>query len=271
MRPTPYVASLRIYEPLSAFEPADRLRWQSIEVNDASYISEEELALRRLVVPEPPAGRPDGVHILEIDGERFVSPWATATRCWAALDNFKESLPSTVIPFFVSPAIEDVITAGVDLLEDKVPHILNETWVIPPRWFLLFQPSERHRGEDSNGVFTTARTTIALAKSRAQVAHETVVGAFGEGPVEQDLENLLAWLEMFHPNSYVELDYGGLATYLEKSLRDNGEDGLSADTSIEDVLHSLSGLAASDRMIAGQGYERLMSRWSHVRALESAN
>lgn len=271
MRPTPYVASLRIYEPLSAFEPADRLRWQSIDVNDSSYISEEELALRRLVFPEPPVGRPDGVHILEIDGERFVSPWATATRCWAALDNFKESLPSTVIPFFVTPAIEDVITAGVDLLEDKVPHILNETWVIPPRWFLLFQPSERHRGEDGNGVFTTARTTIALAKSRAQAAHETVVGAFGEGPVEQDLDNLLAWLEMFHSNSYVELDYGGLATYLDKSLRENGEDGLSADTSIEDVLHSLSGLAASDRMIAGQGYERLMSRWSHVQALESAN
>lgn len=271
MRPTPYVASLRIYEPLSAFEPADRLRWQSVDVNDSSYISEEELALRRLVFPEPPVGRPDGVHILEIDGERFVSPWATATRCWAALDNFKESLPSTVIPFFVTPAIEDVITAGVDLLEDKVPHILNETWVIPPRWFLLFQPSERHRGEDGNGVFTTARTTIALAKSRAQAAHETVVGAFGEGPVEQDLDNLLAWLEMFHSNSYVELDYGGLATYLDKSLRENGEDGLSADTSIEDVLHSLSGLAASDRMIAGQGYERLMSRWSHVQALESAN
>lgn len=271
MRPTPYVASLRIYEPLSAFEPVDRLRWQSIDVNGASYISEEELALRRLVFPEPPAGRPDGVHILEIDGERFVSPWATATRCWAALDSFKESLPSTVIPFFVTPAIEEVITAGVDLLEDKVPHILNETWVIPPRWFLLFQPSERHRGEDGNGVFTTARTTIALAKSRAQSAHEIVVSAFGDGPVEQQLEELVEWLEMFHPNSYVELDYGGLATYLEKSLRDNGEDGLSADTSIEDVLYSLSGLATSDRMVAGQGYERLMSRWSHVQALESAN
>lgn len=271
MRPTPYVASLRIYEPLSAFEPADRLRWQSIEVNDTSYISEEELALRRLVFPEPPAGRPDGVHILEIDGERFISPWATATRCWAALDTFKDSLPSTVIPFFITPAIEDVITAGVDLLEDKVPHILNETWVIPPRWFLLFQPSERQRGENANGVFTTVRTTISLAKSRAQSAHETVVSAFGEGPVEQDLENLLAWLEMFHPNSYVELDYGGLATYLEKSLRDNGEEGLSADTSIEDVLHSLSGLSASDGLIAGQGYERLMSRWRYVQALESAN
>ena len=271
MRPTPYVASLRIYEPLSAFEPADRLRWQAIAIDDASFIFEETLALRRLVFPEPPAGRPDGVHILEVEGERYISPWATATRCWAALDNFKDSLPSTVVPFFITPAIEDVITAGVDLLEDKVPHILNETWVIPPRWFLLFQPDERQRGEDAHGLFTTARTTIALAKSRAQAAHETVVSAFGEGPVEQDLENLLAWLEMFHPKSYVELDYGGLATYLDKSLRDNGEDGLLADTSIEDVAHSLSGLAAADGTLAGQGYERLMSRWRNVQSLESAN
>ena len=271
MRPTPYVSSLRIYEPLSAFEPADRLRWQAADIGENSFIFEEELALRRLVFPETPSGRPDGVHILEIDGERYVSPWATATRCWAALDNFKDSLPSSVIPFFVTPAIEDVITAGVDLLEDKVPHILNETWVIPPRWFLLFLPEERQRGEDVNGLFTTARTTIAHAKLRAKAAHETVVSAFGEGPVEQDLENLLEWLEMFHPKSFVELDYGGLANYLDKSLRDHGEDGLSADTSIEDVLRSLVGLAAADGALAGQGYERLMSRWRNVQALESAN
>ena len=271
MRPTPYVASLRVYEPLSAFEPADRLRWQSIDINDESYIREEEFALARTVVPEPPAGRPDGVHIIDIEGERYVAPWSTATRCWAALDNFKDSLPSTVVPYFVSPAMEDVITAGVDLLEDKVPHILNETWVIPPRWFLLFMPEERIRGENKDGLFTKARTTVANAKARAEVAHQTVVAAFGEGPVEQDLENLLVWLEMFHPKSYVELDYGGLALYLDKALRDNNEDGLLADTSIEDVLHSLSGLAASDGLMAGQGYERLMSRWRRVQALESAN
>jgi hypothetical protein len=271
VRPTPYVASLRVYEPLSAFDPADRLRWQSLDINDQSYAKEESFALQRTVVPEPPAGRPDGVHILDIDGERYVAPWSTATRCWAALDNFKDSLPSTVIPYFVSPAMEEVITAGVDLLEDKVPHILNETWVIPPRWFLLFMPEERTRGENINGLFTKAQATIANAKARAEVAHQTVVSAFGEGPVEQDLENLIGWLEMFHPKSYVELDYGGLALYLDKALRDNDEDGLLADTSIEDVLHSLSGLAAADGLLAGQGYERLMSRWRRVQALESAN
>jgi hypothetical protein len=132
-------------------------------------------------------------------------------------------------------------------------------------------PEERTRGENKDGLFTIARATIANAKARAEVAHTTVVNAFGEGPVEQDLENLLAWLEMFHPKSYVELDYGGLAQYLNKALRDNNEDGLLSDTSIEDVLDSLSGLAAADGLMAGKGYERLMSRWRRVQALESAN
>jgi len=271
VRPTPYVASLRIYEPLSAFEPADRLRWQSLENSSQSFILEEELALRRVVQPEPPAGRPDGVHVLDHQGVRYLSPWATATRCWAALDNFKDSLPSTVVPFFISPVMEEVITAGVDLLEDKVPHILNETWVIPPRWFILFSPEERSSGENEDGLFSTAMTTIESAKQRCEAAHETVLTAFGDGPVEQELENLLAWLEMFHPESLVELDYGGLANYMDSALRNSGEIGLEADTSIEDVLHSVAGLAAADGMMAGVGYQRLMSRWRLVQAFEQAS
>ena len=271
MRPTPYVASLRVYEPLSAFEPADRLRWQSIDISEQSYVNEEAFALHRTVVPEPPAGRPDGVHILDIEGERYVAPWSTATRCWAALDNFKDSLPSTVVPYFVTPAMEDVITAGVDLLEDKVPHILNETWIIPPRWFILFSPEERMRGENEDGLFSMARTSIAYAKQRCESAHEAVLGAFGDGPVEQELENLLAWLEMFHPESLVELDYGGLANYMDKALRDSGEVGIEADTSIEDVTSSVAGLAAADGMQAGIGYQRLMSRWRLVQAFEQAS
>ncbi len=270
MRPTPYVASLRIYEPLSAFEPADRLRWQALDVNKKSITAEQELALQRIIFPQSPAHRPDGAHILEIDGQRFVSPWATATRCWAALDNLKDSMPSTVLPLFVSSSIQDVITAGVDLLEDKVPHILTENWVIPPRWFSLFLPDERQSGEDENGLFAIARTTIANAKARCEVAHNTVVGAFGVGAVEQEIENLFDWLDMFHSQSIVELDYGGLAGYLDYALRCAGQDGLAADTSIEDVLRSLAGLAAGDSAMAGLGYERLITRWRRVQALEQA-
>lgn len=270
MRATPYVASLRIYEPLLAFEPADQLRWQSADASVDSRDVEQRLALQRLIFPEPPAGRPDGAHILDINGARYISPWSTATRCWAALDDFKDSLPSSITSFFIPPALEEVITAGVDLLEDRVPHIITETWVIPPRWFSLFTPEERVRGEDENGAFTFVRTTMDKARERATSSHEIVLGAFGEGPVEQEIENLLDWLELFHPKSLVELDYGGLAHYLDLSLRSRDLDGINDDSSIEDVADSLAGLAANDGAVAGQGYERLVTRWRSVQSYESA-
>ena len=104
MSSTPYVASLRIYEPISAFPAADRLRCEKLDATLDSREEEQALALRRVVLPESPALRPDGVHILEVDGNRFISPWSTATRSWAALEDFKDSLPSTVVPFFLPPA-----------------------------------------------------------------------------------------------------------------------------------------------------------------------
>jgi len=179
-------------------------------------------------------------------------------------------LPSSITPFFIPQSLEDVITAGVDLMEDRVPHILTENWMIPPRWFSLFMAEERVRGEDEDGLFCTMRATIADAKARTEVAHQTVRNAFGEGSVEAEIEHLLEWLDMFHNKSLVELDYGGLANYLDHGLRLAGEEGLEADTSIEDVLLSLSGLAAGDGQMAGQGYERLVSRWRIVQSFESA-
>lgn len=270
MRPTPYVASLRIYEPLSAFEPVDRIRWQNIDASIDTKKEEQTLALRRLVFPEPPAVRPDGAHVLDINGIRYVSPWSTATRCWAALDDFKESLPSSITPFFIPPSLEEVITTGVDLLEDRVPHIITETWVVPPRWFSLFTAEERVRGEDTDGLFSFARTTMSKARDRAEKSHEIVLGAFGQGQVEQDIENMLDWLELFHLESLVELDYGGLASYLDAALREKNLDGINEDTSIEDVADSLAGLSSGDGSAAGQGYERLVSRWRLVQAYESA-
>ncbi|MBC7463544.1 MAG: hypothetical protein H7227_04705 [Actinobacteria bacterium] len=270
MRPTPYVASLRIYEPLSAFEPADQLRWAPIQPTDNTNQLEQELALQRIIFPESPVLRPDGAHVLEIDGQKFVSPWSTAARCWNALEDFKNSLPSSVSTFFLPHSLEEVIVSGIDIAETKVPHILTETWMVPPRWFSLFIPEERVRGRNDQGAFTVMRTSLSLAKLRCESAHQVVREAFGFGSVEEEIEELGSWLELFHPQSYLELDYGGLADYLEKSLIQRGEDGLEADTSIEDVLSSISGLAASDALLAGRGYERLVTRWRAVAAYEQA-
>jgi hypothetical protein len=208
--------------------------------------------------------------VLDHEGKRYVAPWSTTARCWAALDDFKSTLPASVIKFFIPQTIEDSIRSSTEIVEDKVSHILTCTWNIPPRWFSLFRPDERMRGENDDGYFTIMRTSIANAKQRAAFTHDAVLSAFGSGQVEGEVADLIDWLEIFDSNSIVELDYGGLAIYLNNLLIENGEVGLDADTSIEDVNSSIAGLASGDGSLAGRGYERLVSRWRKVAALESA-
>jgi len=270
MRPTPYVASLRIYEPLTAFGQEDQSRWSHISITTPTDRDEQQRALRRTIIAEPPALKLDGIHILEIDNKKYIAPWSTAARCWAALDDFKYTLPPSVIKFFIPQTIEDSIKATQEIVEDKVSHILTSTWSIPPRWFALFKPEERLRGVNEDGHFTIMRTSIGNAKQRASFAHEAVLSAFGVGAVEDEIATLISWFEIFNPKSIVELDYGGLANYLNNLLIQNGESGLDADLSIEDVTSSVAGLAAGDGALAGRGYERLLSRWRKVAALESA-
>jgi hypothetical protein len=270
MRPTPYVASLRIYEPITSFSPVDQLRWASIPIESYTGRDEQLRALRRTILSEPPTLKADGAHIIDHDGKRFVSPWSTARRCWAAVEDFKNSLPSSIIAFFMPESFSEAISENSDELEHRVPHIISETWIIPPRWFSLFTPEERLRGSNSDGPFTIMRTEIAQAKKRCMTTHQIVRQAFGPGPVEDEIAQLLNWLSVFHPDSIVECDYGGLAQYLEKALVDDGEPGLEADRSIEDVTLSLQGLSNGDGALAGQGYEALVKRWRKVAALEQA-
>jgi hypothetical protein len=270
MRPTPYVASLRIYEPIDSFAQVDQLRWSQIAVTSPTGWDEQKRALTRTIKSEPVNLKPDGAHVLEHDGKKYIAPWSTAARCWAALDDFKFTLPQSVIKFFIPQTIEDSIRSSTQILEDKVSHILTSTWNIPPRWFALFQPDERLRGENQDGVFTILRTSISNAKTRARFTHEAVIGAFGQGPVEAEIGELIAWMGIFDNKSIVELDYGGLAIYLNNLLIQGGELGLDSDTSVEDVNTSIAGLASGDGALAGRGYERLVSRWRKVASLESA-
>jgi len=132
-------------------------------------------------------------------------------------------------------------------------------------------PGDRLIGEVDGEPFVVMRTSIAQAKQRCMFTHQTVVANFGNGPIEQEIADLLEWMSLFDSESIVEVDYGGLATYLQSILIGNGESGLEADTSIEDITSSLGGLASGDGEAAGRGYERLISRWRLVAAMESAS
>jgi hypothetical protein len=270
MHPTPYVASLRIYEPIDSFETTDQFRWSKISGTSQTFIDEQYVTLTRLIRNNLSIFETDCAHFLEIDGKRYIAPWSTSARCWAALDDFKSSLPTSLIPFFIPQKLEESIKLSGEIIEDKVSHIITSTWSIPPRWFALFSPEDRLRGSNQDGVFTILRTTISNAKQRATFTHQSVLDAFGIGPIESEISDLIKWLEIFNARSIVELDYGGLANYLNNLLISNGEAGLDADTSVEDVASSIAGLASGDGVLASRGYERLVSRWRKVAAMESA-
>jgi hypothetical protein len=239
------VASLRVYEPLEAFKTSDQVRWSQIPIKSNSDWDEQFVSLRRSITSELPNLHSDGAHILVHEGKRYVAPWSTLVRCWAALEDFRFTVPRPVVRFFIPQNFEESINTNTCNLEDKISHILNSTWIIPPRWFALFSTDERLRGTNKYGHFTIFRTSISNAKYRCNFTHQAVVRAFG--------------------------DYGGLATYLNNQLIENGEEGLVADTSIEDVTTSIAGLASGDGKLAGKGYERLISRWRGVSSLGSAS
>jgi len=271
MQPTPYVASLRIYEPVDSFEVQDQARWSQITFEAKTHAEEQKRALIRIITCELQNFKTDGAHVLAHHGKLYVSPWSTMTRCWAALDAFKLTLPQSVVGYFIPIAVEKSIREQTKIIEDKVSHILTSNWSIPPRWFAIFHPEERLRGQSGDSPFTIVRTSIAKAKTRALFTHEAVFSAFGQGPVEAEISELIAWMEIFDKDSIVELDYGGLAFYLDRVLSCNGEGGIAADTSIEDVNTSVAGLASGDAVLAGRGYELLVSRWRRVASFESAN
>ena len=271
MKPTPYVASLRIYEPFESFNLRDQNLWSTEFSNFQTVFEEQNESLRKTVTLNYSYSKIDGAHFLAVDNKRYISPWSTAIRNYNAFDDFTNSLPPSIVNYFIPKVVNDSMQNTLQSIEDKVSHILSSTWSIPPRWFALFSPEERIRGVGDNGHFSILRTSISSAKERCTFTHQAVMSAFGEGVVEGEVAELLSWLEIFDRKSIVELDYGGLATFLHNSLLSNGESGLEADSSIEDVNSSIAGLSSGDGALAGKGYERLVTRWRRVTALESAS
>ena len=271
MIPTPYVASLRIFEPLKSFPPSQRERWRRDAIT-TNRPDEQMLALHRILTPERVNVRPDGAYSLEVEGEVFIAPWSTTSRCLGALADFKSSLPELLVPLFVPRATDEALaqlSPSIGEFSDP-PHIITETWVIPPRWFSLFTVEERLRGRDKNGPWVRMRTTMDNARRQANITLQTVLSAFGPGQAANELEELTDWLESFDAGSMIECDYGGLAGYLEQSIRASGGSGIEDDSSLEDIRSSLAGLASGDPILAGRGYQSLVERWRAVAAYENA-
>jgi hypothetical protein len=144
-----------------------------------------------------------------------------------------------------------------------VPHIRQQTWQVPPAWFLLVDPAEQEGYRVDDQASVRYRCPIVQARRRMGAAFAVVRRAFADEPIVDMLSELGSWLESFHPHSWLELDYAGVALLLG--------DRLEEDQSCADVAHAVTALSRGDMADATAAYDRVIERWRRVRMAEHAN
>ena len=297
----PYAAYLRVYEPLSAFEEPELSRWvayaaspnrprrrQALEVEYAE-------ALRR-VTTFPPIVVPDKesehAYIRWADGIIYVCPWQTQLRSWLALGHLRATSRPPLADAFSPSQAAEAARAFAHTYGEGTPlrtYIQTSSWSVPLTWFAMFSPAERWLAlgpRDDTGTAQPATTSAvrtliyATAMTQARRRLARALGAVRKGlrgplgtsenirrrslAVTAELEDTSRWLEDFHPQSVVELDYGGLVNLLN-------DDALRSDQSVAEIRAAVSGLNRDEPELAIAMYRRAAGRWHALRATESAN
>jgi hypothetical protein len=286
----PYVAWLRVYEPLAAFPEPERAYWTAYTADPKRpsrlelLVAEQASAVRRAIAVPPIVG-PDaelgGAFVLAPDapdapgdsGETgaagpFVCPLDERLRSWLALEALRQEVPEPLMSAFVPSAVaEAALSAYADWRighPGRQPRILTATWHVPLWWFVAFTPEERHLTlAPAHDRALLYRTTMGRARQRMARALSVLRRSMGEGVVTDGVEQVSRWLEEFHPHSRLELDYGGLASLVD-------DETLESDASAADVAAGLAALAAGEADGAAAAYSRLLERWQGVQALEHA-
>jgi hypothetical protein len=295
----PYAAYLRVYEPLSSFGEAERRRWAEYVVAEgrshrASAVAAEQTdALRRLIA-DPPIAAPEcesgQAYVRWAEGATYICPWQTRLRSWLAVARLRAATPALAMGAFPGDhgkgAVRDFARWPCGESSLRV-YIQASTWSVPFPWFVPFAADERRLAlgpprDRGNGGRTTAagmRTlvyTAAMARARRRVARalgaiRRCQGLPGAGALcgratglSAGLEDVGAWLEEFHQDSIVELDYGGLVHLLDDAA-------LCGDQSVAEVSAAIAGLATGEIEFANAMYGRIAGRWRKLDGLARAN
>ena len=295
----PYAAYLRVYEPLSAFPEAEGRRWAEYAASPGrprragALAAERAESLRRAIAfPPLPAPERESVHayVRWSEGVTYICPWQTRLRSWLVLSRLRAAAPSLTRAAFsanhADTAVRDFARWRSQECSPRV-HIQANTWSVPFAWFVPFAADERwlvlgapgDPGESGRATAAGTRTLVyatAMSQARTRVgkAHGVIrparnplaTASWGGDPAKlaAELTDVGAWLDEFHPQSLVELDYGGLV-----HLLDDG--ALCADQSVAEVSASIDAIAAEEIEFATAMYQRFVHRWRALEALEQAS
>ncbi|HEX7301399.1 hypothetical protein [Lentzea sp.] len=282
--PRPFVAYLRVYEPLSALDaPLAAKVEKALEKGPVARSDagdrERELWLRSQLGRKLLPGESSDVMTISpaevptSDAARvgpgpLVCPLDIRTRSAAALVGFLASAPPILQDAALNLSAETVrarASAVMAELSAGAVHVISTTWTVPLPWFALVDPAQRRvvlaSAQDDPERQVSWRVAMADARRRVARALKVVKGALGEDGPATILADTGRWLEHFHPHSAVELDYGGLVQLLE-------DKDLLEDSSAADVNAIVDALESGDAEEVALRYEALREFWGELAGRE---
>ncbi|AUZ33443.1 hypothetical protein C3B78_02425 [Arthrobacter sp. PGP41] len=286
----PFSSTLRVYEPLEAFPEEQRQAIQAEGARSASRAAVENAellaSLGRITRSggDPfPTGRTDLVRVTTApassggtageasddgaDAEPVLlyCPSQLVLRAGLAANALMEGIHGPLAELLIPEEQRDKHQERIDQVKARDGsvrvHTRASTWGIPFSWFSLFMESDHKDVVEAGGRIVTVRVwahiTDALERARYAVANLAL--AAPDLDMLDDLAQLTEWLELFHVNSMVELDYGAVA------------DKVYPDDSPMDIRLGIECLAEGDMTGAAAAYRRLASRWIPIRQLARAS
>lgn len=277
----PFSSALRVYEPLEAFPEDQRQQLVASGTRTGSRAAVENAELlaslgrvTRKGGDPFPTGSTDLVRITRVPsedrndpdaGRLLYCPSQLVIRAGLAANALMEGIHGPLADLLIPVDQRDRHQARIDRInashDAKRVHTRASTWGIPFSWFSLFQESDRKDVVESGGRILTVRVWASLtdALDRARFAVANLALAAPDLDMLDDLTQLTEWLELFHVQSMVELDYGAVA------------DKVYPDESPMDVRLGIECLAEGDMTGAAAAYRRLASRWIPIRQLARAS
>lgn len=284
-------AELRVYEPLAAFPDDVQAGFQ--RARHLSRAQVEETARRRsrsrLVrnVTDPFPHQDDLVRVLKVpavdaDGQpgagvsEFYCPEEMALRSELAAVQLEGSMRadtfSLVVPEAARQANLERLAARAErsgmfdqVDQDAQLQVRTRTavWGVPAGWFTLFGREDSVEVEKgtADGEVVGARMTTSLTAALERGRRAAVVMSLHAPNLDllDDVTSLVAWLQSFHPDAHVELDYGPLAALVWP------------DDSVFDVQTAIDSLEEGDMSTAVLANHRMVKRWLTVRQLGRAS
>lgn len=297
--PRPFVAYLRVYEPLSSFDAELSKRLQRVIDSgrlDHSAVGEHEqrmwlksqLAAPPILLPaELSDGRPSPAAIKDVlvldpadvpttpdssvGTEPLICPLDLRARSAAALVGFMANAsPALRSDTVVAASQEKIRARASEILGDQrsgAVHVVSTTWTVPLPWFALVDPEQHHlvvATQNDPARRSCWRVAMLDARKRVARAHTLATRTFGEQGPAKVLADTAGWLGNFDQYSAVELDYGGLVQLMD-------DEQLVNDTSAADVNAIIDAIDSDDAPEVAARFERLRDFWSDLAVRERFN